>query len=116
MPGLDRAARFYSAAFDWPVQVTTPVYLELDAGGMRFGLYQRESFAHNTGRLPASIRRGEISATEIYLHVHDLEAAVERAIAAGARLLSPRALRSWGDEAAYFADPDGNVVVLAMPG
>lgn len=31
----------------------------------------------------------------------------------GARALSPMALRDWGDEAAYFADPDGNVVVIA---
>jgi hypothetical protein len=25
----------------------------------------------------------------------------------------PRAERGWGDEAAYFADPDGNVVAVA---
>jgi len=31
------------------------------------------------------------------------------------RLLSPLAARPWGHEAAYFADPDGNVVVVARP-
>ncbi len=36
-----------------------------------------------------------------------------RAIAAGARELSPLAPRDWGDEAAYFADPDGNVLAVA---
>jgi len=35
--------------------------------------------------------------------------------AAGARLLSAAAPRDWGDEAAYFADPDGNVLVVARP-
>ncbi len=32
---------------------------------------------------------------------------------AGARCLSPRAVRPWGDEAAYYADPDGNVIAVA---
>ena len=27
----------------------------------------------------------------------------------------PAAPRDWGDEAAYFADPDGNVLVVARP-
>src|SRR5207244_3574714 len=34
-------------------------------------------------------------------------------VAAGARPLSPRAPRVWGDEAAYFADPDGHVVAVS---
>ncbi len=34
---------------------------------------------------------------------------------AGGRLLSARAARAWGDEAAYFADPEGNVLVVARP-
>ncbi|MBI2932661.1 MAG: VOC family protein, partial [Planctomycetes bacterium] len=41
------------------------------------------------------------------------EPAIARIEATGARLLSARAPRPWGDEAAYYADPDGNVVVLA---
>ena len=38
-----------------------------------------------------------------------------RLTARGARCLSPLAPRPWGDEAAYFEDPDGNVVVVARP-
>ena len=34
---------------------------------------------------------------------------------AGARELSALATRAWGDVAAYFADLDGNVLVLAQP-
>jgi hypothetical protein len=32
-----------------------------------------------------------------------------------ATLLDPLRRRDWGDEVAYFADPDGNVVALARP-
>jgi len=47
------------------------------------------------------------------VRVDDLEGTIERLRDAGARPLSPRADRNWGDEAAYFADPDGNVVAVA---
>ncbi len=113
---LQRAVRFYTEAFGWPARVETPVYVELETpDGHRFGLYQREAFAKNTGRLPACVEDTAIGATEIYLHVEDLDEAVARLRAAGAPVLSDRAPRDWGDEAAYFRDPDGNVIVVARP-
>lgn len=75
--------------------------------------YQAVHFALNVGVFPAAT--AGLTRTEIYLHCDDLGGAIERAAAAGARPLSPRGPRSWGDEAAYFADPEGNVVVLARP-
>ena len=36
-----------------------------------------------------------------------------RALAAGARELSPLALRNWGHEVAYSLDPDGHVLAFA---
>jgi predicted enzyme related to lactoylglutathione lyase len=111
-----RATAFYRDAFAWPQTVAVPVYAELAVpGGMRLGLYARAGFARNTGRPPGRIGPGELTATELYLHVDDLEAAIARLRAAGAVELSPRARRDWGDDAAYFADPDGNVVVVATP-
>ena len=82
---------------------------------MRLGLYERQGFGRNTGQVPAHILDGELASTEIYLHVDDIQAAIDRLTRAGARALSPLTPRDWGDEAAYFADPDGNVLVLARP-
>jgi catechol 2,3-dioxygenase-like lactoylglutathione lyase family enzyme len=111
---LARSGVFYRAAFGWPVAVDTPVYVEFALpDGMRLGLYQREGYARNTGQLPAQVADGEVAATELYFYLDDLVVAASRLQAAGARLLSPLALRDWGDEAAYFADPDGVVLVLA---
>lgn len=113
---LQRAVAFYTAAFDWPQIVSAPVYVELALPeGMRLGLYQREGFGRNTGQVPARITPGAIAPTELYLYPDDLDEAVRRLESAGARKLSDRAARDWGDEAAYFADPDGNVLVLARP-
>ncbi|MBI2920942.1 MAG: VOC family protein [Planctomycetes bacterium] len=111
---LPRARRFYEEAFGWTRAVDVPVYVEHALpGGMRVGLYQREGFGHNTGRVPFRVPEGELAPTELYLGVEDLEGAVARAAAAGARLLSPAAPREWGDTVAYLADPDGNVLALA---
>jgi len=111
---LDRAAAFYRAAFGWPVRVEAPGYVELELpDGHRLGLYQREGFAGNTGQVPVGVPEGQIAGTELYLHVVDLDQAVRRLVVAGARLLSPVARRDWGDQAAYFADPDGHVLVVA---
>ncbi|HEY7022618.1 MAG TPA: VOC family protein [Ktedonobacterales bacterium] len=113
---LRRAVAFYRAAFRWPQTVDEAVYAEFALpGAVRLGLYTHAGFERNTGQAPLKAALGEITGTEIYLFVDDLSASIARVEAAGGRTLSPRALRDWGDEAAYFADPDGNVVVLAQP-
>lgn len=116
---LPAAARFYERAFELAPVVAVPVYREYALpGGQRLGLYQREVFGHNTGQVPAQVPAGELTATELYWWVDgeaDLEPWLARLTAAGARLLSAKAPRPWGDEAAYFADPEGNVLVVARP-
>ncbi len=113
---LARAESFYRKAFGWEQIVSVPVYAEFRLPAqLRLGLYVRRSFGVNTGQLPIAIPRGELAPAELYFYPDDLPAALARLEAAGARSLSPLASRAWGDEAAYFADPDGNVVVVARP-
>ncbi len=113
---LPRAAAFYDAAFGWEVGVDVSVYREYRVpGGTGVGLYVRGGFARNIGVVPASVPAGAVTSTELYAWVDDLPAAVARLERAGARLLSPAAPRDWGDDAAYFADPDGNVIAVAVP-
>ena len=45
----------------------------------------------------------------IYLYLEDVDAVVERAVAAGARVLTPVADQFWGDRMARFVDPQGHV-------
>lgn len=113
---LERSAAFYRAAFGWPARVDVPVYVEFELpDGRGLGVYKREAFALNTGEAPQLPGSGSISGAELYFRCDDLPDAIVRVQAAGARCLSPAAIRGWGDEAAYFADPDGNVLVLARP-
>ncbi len=113
---LAHSVRFYSEAFGWLLKVNEPVYAEFDLGdGRGLSLYRRENFGLCTGRLPAVTPPGEIAGTELYFFADDLDAAIAAVEAAGARLLSTKAVRGWGHEAAYFADPDGHVIVVARP-
>ncbi|GAB1469662.1 hypothetical protein MASR2M66_05390 [Chloroflexota bacterium] len=54
-----------------------------------------------------------IPRAELYLRVEEPQSHYQRALAAGAKPLSPLALRDWGDEAAYCEDLDGHILVFA---
>jgi catechol 2,3-dioxygenase-like lactoylglutathione lyase family enzyme len=113
---LPRAVQFYRTAFGWPQEVDVPVYAEFAMpGDQRLGLYERVAFGRNTGQAPGAMPDGALTGTELYFYPHDLPAAIARLEAAGAHELSRLTRRDWGDEAAYFADPDGNVLVMARP-
>jgi catechol 2,3-dioxygenase-like lactoylglutathione lyase family enzyme len=113
---LERSLEFYRKVFAWPQCADVPVYAEFELpGGLRLGLYEREGFGRNTGQVPFAAPEGDLAATEIYFHTEDVHALIARLEAAGARPLSPLTPRGWGDEAAYFGDPDGNVIVAARP-
>ena len=113
---LKRAVAFYQDAFGWPIRIDVPVLVEFELpDGTGLAVYVREGFGRNTNQLPFAVPEGEITGTELYFHCDDLEATIERLKAAGARELSPLAPRDWGDDAAYFADPAGNVLAVARP-
>jgi len=115
---LAKSGSFYDSAFDWKRRVDAPVYIEYAVTDqLRIGLYVREGFARNTGKVPsASPADQETTSTELYFHFDNADEVMQRLTDAGAPLLSPMQQRDWGDQAAYFADPDGNVLVIArMP-
>jgi uncharacterized protein len=63
--------------------------------------------------LPDPAQANGIPRGEIYLQIEDPQSYHDRALANGARELSPLQLRNWGEEVAYCLDPDGHVVAFA---
>lgn len=111
---LQRSSSFYDQAFTWSKIVDTPVYIEyLLPNKIRVGLYDCKGFSRNTDRIAQLTETGRTSSTEIYLYCTDLKNSIRQIADAGAETLSPLIERDWGDRAAYFSDPDGNVIVLA---
>jgi catechol 2,3-dioxygenase-like lactoylglutathione lyase family enzyme len=113
---IDRSVAFYQGVFGWPrnERIDYREYVELSAPDGTLGLCERETYAGLTQAAPMAPRNGEISPAYLYVRVSDVRATIARLDEAGARALAPLASRSWGEEAAWFADPDGNVVAVAQ--
>jgi catechol 2,3-dioxygenase-like lactoylglutathione lyase family enzyme len=111
---VDRAYELYRGAFGWTSHLEWPQeYVELVVTeDDRLGLYRRDGYAQSAGAEPVELN-GRVSPAYLYVRVEDLDETIGRLREMGARPLSARAQRNWGDEAAYFADPDGNVLAVA---
>lgn len=84
--------------------------------GLKLGLMPAAGIAKIIGEaLPHPERGHGVPRCELYLHVEDLDLECANAIASGAKQISPKAARDWGDTVAYFADHDGNVIAFAQP-
>jgi lactoylglutathione lyase len=103
-----RDAFGFEPAFRWPSDgPSTFVFLRLEPLGMGIGAADGENVHGNPVR-PGS------GAFELCLYVEDMDAACARLRELGARELRPPADEPWGERRAYFADPDGNTLHLAM--
>lgn len=113
---LERSTQFYSEIFQWKLflQEEAVTIFELP-DKKHFMLYKNESFAINSGQQPHMVPDGSITATEFYFHTQHLEDVIQRLETHGARLLTSLSRRTWGDEAAYYSDPDGNVIAVGRP-
>ena len=111
---LAHSVAFYRDVFGWPLRTNTQTFVAFDlGGGASLGLYTREGFGSSAGKAPQALAYGDVAGTELYLLFDDPAPYLERLRVRGARVLSALAARPWGDEAAYFADPDGNVLAVA---
>ncbi|MGI6852393.1 VOC family protein [Mesorhizobium sp. 1B3] len=77
--------------------------------GMKLAIFPRESIARDAGidqsaRSPTEFTLGHNVGSE-----QEVDAAMEQAIAAGARLVKPAQKTFWGGYAGYFQDPDDHL-------
>lgn len=106
------ATRFYEAALALAPTLDVPGMTEFSLGdGCVLGVMPEAGAARLLGPTLGAFAAGPRA--ELYLVVPDAAAAHLRALAAGARELSPLATRDWGHAVAYSVDPDGNVLAFA---
>jgi lactoylglutathione lyase len=89
-------------------------YAELDTGETTLSF---ASHALAESNLPDAFRRpdGATTAFEVCFVTHDVAAAYEQAVRAGAEPVTPPQTKPWGQDVAYVQDADGNLVELASP-
>jgi len=116
VPDVNRSVEFYEAAFGLRRGHVAPegTYGELQTGDTKLAFV---SDAQAEGLFPVAYRHNDASAEpagfELALVVEDVDAAFDRAVAAGATPFAPPADKPWGQRIAYVRDPDGILVELA---
>jgi len=113
----DQAASraFYERALAFAPRLDVPGMTEfaLPGGGV-LGLMPEDGIRRLLGdKIPDPAQASGIPRAELYLLVEDPAGHHARALAAGARELSPLQARNWGHVAAYSLDPDGHVLAFA---
>ncbi|MDD2805543.1 MAG: VOC family protein [Elusimicrobiales bacterium] len=114
----DQAASrtFYAAVLAVGPRLDVPGMTEFELlPGCVLGLMPEKGIKRLLPSLPDPEKAAGIPRAELYLTVPDPEAFQARALAAGARELSPLGPRDWGDRAAYCLDPDGHCLAFASP-
>jgi len=110
-----RSAEFYRAVLGEGPTLDVPGMTEFQlAQGAILGLMPEDGIARLLGpgiRHP-SLSRGA-PRSELYLVVDNAAAFHARAVASGAREVSPVAARDWGHVVGYSLDPDGHVLAVA---
>jgi lactoylglutathione lyase len=111
---VERSAAFYETAFgfertfQWPAEGPPGfVFLRLEPSGIGIGAAGGEN-VHGAPVVPGA------GSFELCLYVDDMAAACARLRSLGAKELRGPVDEPWGERRAYFADPDGNSLHLAM--
>jgi catechol 2,3-dioxygenase-like lactoylglutathione lyase family enzyme len=105
---LARARRFYCDGLGWRASSTSSEHIIfIDVGGVVLALYPRDQLAEDAELSPMGSGFGGITLAHNVASKADVDAALEAARRAGARILKPAQEVFWGGYSCYFADPDG---------
>lgn len=112
---LARARRFYETGLGWKVSGAgndQVVFIQL-AGGTAIGLFSRRALADDVHLPDAGAGFSGITLAQNLDSKEAVDAAMDKAVAAGAKLLKKPQDVFWGGYSGYFADPEGHVWELA---
>jgi len=96
---IDASRDFYEAVLGIRADDTVPSRLYLHCGDVILALIDW-TVEGREGLQPTP--------DNVYFATAELNAMYERAVAAGARVISPIEARTWGERSFYCLDPDGN--------
>jgi catechol 2,3-dioxygenase-like lactoylglutathione lyase family enzyme len=108
-----RSRRFYEA-LGWRASGASAgevAFFQL--GGLALALFGRAALAADAGLPDAGPGFGGVALAHNVRARAEVDTVLERARAAGARILTPARDTDWGGYAGYFADPDGHAWEIA---
>jgi uncharacterized protein len=121
---LQRAVRFYGDGLGFPTRGIVGegyehgavAFFDL-AGGLKLAVWPRDSLAHDTSLTKSAPSPTDLSIGHNVSSEKDVDAVMQRAERAGARIVKPACKTFWGGYAGYFQDPDQHLwEVVYNPG
>ncbi len=109
------SSKFYSEVLNDKPSLEVPGMTEFTLNEFSvLGLMPEEGISKILGDSVPHPKEGRgIPRAELYLYTENPDEYIDRLTAAGGKLISRTALRDWGDETAYGADPDGHIIAFA---
>ena len=114
---FDRCFRFYRDVMGLMVELRTTedVYAELNAGGVRLGIYQRE-LMNEVMHVEKRPRTRDDDTVALTFGVQDVDEAYVRLTQTGAQAANePHDQIAWGLRVAHLRDPEGNLIEINAP-
>jgi catechol 2,3-dioxygenase-like lactoylglutathione lyase family enzyme len=108
-----RAAAFYTAQ-GWTRADSEAGIIVFDLLGQSLALYPRADLARDMGLSEVELGTGGMTLACNTRTKDEVAQILERASAAGARILRPAHDVFWGGHIGYFADPDGHIWEVAF--
>ncbi len=99
---LEQSRVFYESVLGIKADDTVPSRLYLHCGGFIVALIDWAVENHGD---PSPVRP---LPDNLYFATDDLDTALDRAVAAGANVVSPIETKPWGERSFYCTDPDGH--------
>jgi lactoylglutathione lyase len=111
---VEAAARFYEEIIGLTRKRTGENFVVLDAGTLRLAFQSRELSAKHGGQMVSRFSpENSPLPFELSFDVADVDAAYERAIAAGGDPIEDPHDTNWGDRIAHLRDPNGVLIGLS---
>jgi catechol 2,3-dioxygenase-like lactoylglutathione lyase family enzyme len=107
---MERSKRFYVDGLGWRVESDYKISVFfVPHGGSRVGFYGREGLADMVGVSPDGSGFNGVVLNYVVRSEARVDAVMEEAKQAGAKILKPAAKLQWGGYGGSFADPDGYI-------
>jgi catechol 2,3-dioxygenase-like lactoylglutathione lyase family enzyme len=117
---LERSVAFYRDGLGLPTQGIMGTEFEIGAvaffqlqPGLKLALWPRTSLAADTGLPVGAASPTNFSLAHNVSSTSEVDAIMEQALRAGAKLVKPAQIAFWGGYAGYFQDPDGHLWEVA---
>ena len=117
---LARSLAFYRDGLGFPTKGIVGTEFEHGAvaffdlqPGLQLAIWPRADLAHDAGLPPSQPSATELSLGHNVNSQEGVDAVMERASRAGARIVKPAQATFWGGYAGYFQDPDGHLWEVA---